>query len=58
MTRKSVSKRFKITKTGKVTRRKMGLSHFRAKKSGKEIKNKKSLVKVDKATIKILKKYL
>jgi len=32
-TRKSIKKRFKITKTGKVLRRAIGQDHFRAKKS-------------------------
>ena len=32
-TRKTFTKRFRVTKNGKVIRRKMGSSHFRAKKS-------------------------
>jgi len=39
--RKSISKRFKITKTGKILRRAMAQSHFLAKKSGIQIKRKK-----------------
>ncbi|KKU80829.1 MAG: 50S ribosomal protein L35 [Parcubacteria group bacterium GW2011_GWA2_47_8] len=38
-TNKSVLKRFKFTKTGKVMFRKPGLDHFRAKKSGKFRRN-------------------
>ncbi len=34
-TRKSITKRFKVTKTGKVMRRAIGQDHLRAKKSGK-----------------------
>jgi len=34
-TRKSLTKRFKITKNGKVISRIAGQDHFRAKKSGK-----------------------
>jgi len=34
-TRKSLTKRFKITKNGKVICRAAGQDHFRAKKSGK-----------------------
>ncbi len=37
-TRKSLKKRFKITKTGKVLRRPAGQNHFRGKKSGKRIR--------------------
>ncbi len=32
--RKSIMKRFKITKSGKILRRRSGQNHFRAKKSG------------------------
>jgi len=39
--RKSISKRIKITKTGKVLRRAMGQCHFRAKKSSSQLKRKK-----------------
>ncbi len=41
--RKSVSNRIKITKTGKVLRRAMGLGHFRAKKRSAQIKRRKGL---------------
>lgn len=37
-TRKSITKRFKITKTGKILRRPIGLNHYRAKKSGNKIR--------------------
>ena len=37
-TRKSIKKRFKITKTGKVLRKPAGQNHFRGKKSGKRIR--------------------
>lgn len=40
-TRKSITKRFKITKTGKILRRATGQDHYRAKKS----KKKKRLMK-------------
>ncbi|MFA5052657.1 MAG: 50S ribosomal protein L35 [Parcubacteria group bacterium] len=42
MARKTFQKRFRITKTGKIMRRKMGLSHFKSKKSPKIIRNKRS----------------
>ncbi len=38
---KSLTKRLKITKNGKVVRRPMGVSHFRAHKSGKVIRSKR-----------------
>jgi ribosomal protein L35 len=41
--KKAVSNRIKITKTGKILRRKMGQSHFLAKKRGIQIKRKKLL---------------
>ncbi len=46
MAKKTFSKRFKITKTGKIVRRKMGLSHFKSKKSSKLIRNKRSTASV------------
>ena len=35
-TRKSLTKRFRITKTGKVLRMASGQDHYRAKKTGKQ----------------------
>ncbi|KPJ56270.1 hypothetical protein AMJ49_05270 [Parcubacteria bacterium DG_74_2] len=45
-TRKSVTKRFKITKTGKILRRAIGQDHFRAKKSGKAKRRIRKWVKL------------
>jgi large subunit ribosomal protein L35 len=56
--RKSILKRFKITKTGKILRRVTGLDHYRAKKSGKKIRESRKWVPVSKAEAKIIKKYL
>lgn len=39
--KKSISKRIKITRTGKVLRRAMGQSHFRAKKTTARIRRGK-----------------
>jgi len=47
-TRKSITKRFKITKTGKILRRPTGLDHYRAKKSGKRIRKSRKWVVVSK----------
>jgi large subunit ribosomal protein L35 len=57
-TRKSVSKRFKITKTGKVLRRRVGQNHYRAKKSGKKKRQKRKWVPVSKPEAKKIKKLL
>jgi len=43
-TRKALTKRFKITKTGKVLRRGIGQDHYRAKKSGKKIRQARKQV--------------
>ncbi len=58
MTSNSVSNRIKVTKTGKLMRRKMGLGHFRSKKSGKEIHRKNDDSSVSKPDTKMfVKKY-
>jgi ribosomal protein L35 len=56
--RKSITKRFKITKTGKVLRRVTGLDHYRAKKSGEKIRKSRKWIKVSKAESKKIKKLL
>ncbi|MDD3735318.1 MAG: 50S ribosomal protein L35 [Candidatus Pacebacteria bacterium] len=57
-TRKSIKKRFKITKNGKVLLRPVGQDHFRAKKSGKIKRQKRSPIKVDDSLAKEIKKAL
>lgn len=57
-TRKSISKRFKITKTGKIFRRLTGQSHYRAKKSGKRRRIGRKLVKVSTSEVKKIRKLL
>lgn len=57
-TRKSILKRFKITKTGKILRRVCGQDHYRAKKSGKKIRKSKKWVPVPETEAKIIKKFL
>ncbi len=57
-TRKSVLKRFKITRTGKILRRRTGLDHYRAKKSGKRIRAGRKWVEVSKCEVKKIKKLL
>jgi len=55
-TRKSISKRFKITKTGKVLRKLIGQNHFRAKKSSKRIQKGRKWVLVPKPEAKKVKR--
>lgn len=57
-TRKSIIKRFKITKTGKILRRPTGQDHCRAKKSGKKIRQSRKWVPLSKAEAKLVKRYL
>lgn len=57
-TRKSIVKRFKITKTGKILRRATGLDHYRVKKSGKKIRESRKWVKVSKSEVKRIKRLL
>ncbi|MGB9743469.1 MAG: large ribosomal subunit protein bL35 [Minisyncoccales bacterium] len=57
-TRKSIIKRFKITKTGKILRRPTGLDHFRSKKSGKKVRLKRKWVVLSKSEAKKIKKLI
>jgi large subunit ribosomal protein L35 len=57
-TRKSISKRFKITKTGKVLRRPTGQDHFRAKKSGDQKRKSRKWVTVSDPLAKKVKKLI
>jgi large subunit ribosomal protein L35 len=55
-TRKSITKRFKITKTGKVLRRRNFRRHLKASKSAKRIRNLKQQVPVREAYAKRIRK--
>ena len=57
-TRKSISKRFKITKTGKILRRPTGQDHYLVKKRGKKRRQSRKWVKVSKPEAKKIKKLL
>ena len=57
-TRKSITKRFKITKTGKVLRRATGQGHNRAKKTGNQIRKCRKMVKLCNVDAKKIKKLL
>ena len=55
-TRKAITKRFKITKTGKVLRRLSGQDHSRAKKSGERIRKGRKWVEVSESEAKRIRK--
>lgn len=57
-TRKSISKRFKITRNGKILRRPTGQNHLRAKKSGKDRRSGRKWVLLSKSETKKLKKLI
>lgn len=57
-TRKGVAKRFKITKKGKIKRRRAGLGHLLAKKSRKRKRLLRKPSLVSRAEIKTIKKLL
>lgn len=57
-TRKSIIKRFKITKTGKILRRLAGQNHFRAKKPRDLIRAKRKWVELPKEEAKLIKRFL
>jgi len=57
-TRKSILKRFKFTKTGKILRRPSGLDHLRAKKSGKKVRQGRKWVKLSKPEAKKIRKLI
>lgn len=44
--KKTVAKRIKITKTGKLMRRKMAQCHFRANKTGQAIRGKRGTMEI------------
>jgi large subunit ribosomal protein L35 len=56
--RKSILKRFKITKTGKVLRRPTGLDHYRAKKSGKQKRKSRKWIQLSESEAKKIKKLI
>jgi large subunit ribosomal protein L35 len=57
-TRKSLSKRFKVTKNGKVLRRVTGQDHLLSKKSSKKKRQMRKLVQVDAPQAKKIRKLL
>lgn len=57
-TRKSIKKRFKVTKQGKVLRVAIGQDHFRSKKSGNKKRKMRKWVKVEGALAKRVKELI
>lgn len=55
--RHSVKDRIKVTGTGKLIKRRMGLNHFKAKKAGRRLRRKTNN-QVSKVDFKMFKKYL
>jgi large subunit ribosomal protein L35 len=57
-TRKSISKRFKLTKNGKILRRTIGIRHLKASKSKKRSRRQKAANYVEGKIAKKLKRVL
>ncbi|PIP23128.1 MAG: 50S ribosomal protein L35 [Candidatus Nealsonbacteria bacterium CG_4_8_14_3_um_filter_39_7] len=57
-TRKSITKRFKVTKNGKILRRPCGQDHLRSKKTGEQVRKKRKWATVSDSEIKKIKKLL
>ncbi|OHA64362.1 MAG: 50S ribosomal protein L35 [Candidatus Wildermuthbacteria bacterium RIFCSPHIGHO2_01_FULL_48_25] len=57
-TRKSISKRFKITKNGKVLRRPVGQDHGLAKETGKKIRKLRRWIEISGPEAKAIKHML
>lgn len=53
-THKATAKRFKVTKTGKITKRACGQDHFNARESGKVTRNKRSDVTTSQSLRKVM----
>ena len=57
MAKKAITTRIRITRTGKMMRRKMGANHFLAKKTGKQIRNKKEHSMIAAVDLRALQRY-
>lgn len=53
-----IANRIKITKTGKLLRRPMGLGHNKSKKTGRQNQHKRKKLAVNAADLRMFKKYL
>lgn len=57
-TKKAFTKRFRLTKTGKILRRATGLNHFRQKKTGQKVRKGRKWVRLSDSESKKIKKFL
>lgn len=57
-TRKSITKRFKITKNGKILRRPTGSDHLRSKMSGNKVRAGRKWIPLSKAEAKKIRKLI
>ena len=57
-TKKALTKRFKITKTGKILRRLSGQNHYRAKKTGQDRRKGRKWIAISKSETKRIRRYL
>lgn len=57
-THKAISKRVKLTKTGKLLKRKAGQDHFNSRESGNVTRNKRRDMSVHSAYVKNLKQLM
>jgi len=57
-TQKSVSSRFKITRTGRVLKRKAGQDHFNARETGSTTRKKRRVIGMSKTLHKNIKKLM
>lgn len=53
--KQAILKRFKITKNGKILRRPTGQNHYRAKKTGEQVRKSRKMVRVSKWEEKLIK---
>lgn len=57
-TKKALTKRFKITKTGKILRRLSGQDHYRVKKTGQAKRKGRKWLALSKSEVKRIRKFL
>ncbi len=57
-TKKAITKRFKITATGKILRRLSGQNHYRSKKTGQAKRANRKWIQLSKSETKRVKRYL
>jgi ribosomal protein L35 len=57
-TRKALTNRFKVTKTGKLMRRAVGQNHYRSKKTGEQKRKGRKWIQLSPSESKKLKKFM